>query len=297
MRKVNIMVDVSDEVYDSVVAPYKKSRGFSKLINSLLIGYLKDDYVAAYVDGTLDALKGKSYEAFDEAIASMNNSFATVGMLADSAESMMQEGINAVKVGGKKHNEEVSEDDMDVLIEDTNLKEATNQVEEREEVKKDESSDLREEMQALKLQNEEMNKNFKAIMEMMKSMGMATKGMDTNAFAESSNPEETESEKDEVAVTSEGEVHQEYAEETVTHKASASERKVSPVVETSSVPVEEKKHDESEVLDEDDPLAGDITFGDEDTEVPLFDMDDEEEEDDSDEDFLSGLLQGQVMSV
>lgn len=288
------MVDVSDEVYDSVVAPYKKSRGFSKLINSLLIGYLKDDYVAAYVDGTLDALKGKSYEAFDEAIASMNNSFATVGMLADSAESMMQEGINAVKIDGRKHNEEVSEDDMDVLIDDTNLKEATNQVEEREEVKKDESSDLREEVQALKLQNEEMNKNFKAIMEMMKSMGMAT-----NAFAESSNPDKTENkvEDDEVAVTSEVEVHQEYAEETVTHKASASERKVSPVVETSSVPVEEKKHDESEVLDEDDPLAGDITFGDEDTEVPLFDMDDEEEEDDSDEDFLSGLLQGQVMSV
>lgn len=294
MRKVNIMVDVSDEVYDSVVAPYKKSRGFSKLINSLLIGYLKDDYVAAYVDGTLDALKGKSYEAFDEAIASMNNSFATVGMLADSAESMMQEGINAVKVGGKKHNEEVSEDDMDVLIDDTNLKEATNQVEEREEVKKEENSDLREEVQALKLQNEEMNKNFKAIMEMMKSMGMAT-----NAFAESSNPDETENkvEDDEVAVTSEVEVHQEYAEETVTHKVSASERKVSPVVETSSVPVEENKHEESEVFDEDDPLAGDITFGDEDTEVPLFDMDDEEEEDDSDEDFLSGLLQGQVMSV
>ncbi len=292
MRKVNIMVDVSDEVYDSVVAPYKKSRGFSKLINSLLIGYLKDDYVAAYVDGTLDALRGKSYEAFDEAIASMNNSFATVGMLADSAESMMKEGINAVKVGGKKHNEEVSEDDMDVLIDDTNLKEASNQVEEKEEVKKEENSDLREEVQALKLQNEEMSKNFKAIMEMMKSMGMAT-----NAFAESSNPEETASANDEVAVTSEGEVHQGYTEETATHEVSASERKVSPVVETSSVPVEEKKHEESEVLDEDDPLAGDITFGDEDTEVPLFDMDDEEEEDDSDEDFLSGLLQGQVMSV
>lgn len=291
MRKVNIMVDVSDEVYDSVVAPYKKSRGFSKLINSLLIGYLKDDYVAAYVDGTLDALKGKSYEAFDEAIASMNNSFATVGMLADSAESMMQEGINAVKIGDKKHNEEVSEDDMDVLIDDTNLKEATNQVEEREEVKKEENSDLREEVQALKLQNEEMNKNFKAIMEMMKSMGMAT-----NAFAEGSNPEETASE-DEVAVTSEAESHQERTEEADTRKVSASERKVSPVVETSSVPVEEKKHEESEVLDEDDPLAEDITFGDEDTEVPLFDMDEEEEEDDSDEDFLSGLLQGQVMSV
>lgn len=224
-------------------------------------------------------------------LRAMNNSFATVGMLADSAESMMQEGINAVNVGGKKHNEEVSEDDMDVLIDDTNLKEATNQVEEREEVKKEENSDLREEVQALKLQNEEMNKNFKAIMEMMKSMGMAT-----NAFAGSSSPEETESE-DEVAVTSEAEVHQEYAEETATHEVSASERKVSPVVETSSVPVEENKHEESEVLDEDDPLAGDITFGDEDTEVPLFDMDDEEEEDDSDEDFLSGLLQGQVMSV
>lgn len=286
------MVDVSDEVYDSVVAPYKKSRGFSKLINSLLIGYLKDDYVAAYVDGTLDALRGKSYEAFDEAIASMNNSFATVGMLADSAESMMQEGINAVKVGGKKHNEEVSEDDMDVLIDDTNLKEATNQVEEREEVKKEENSDLREEVQALKLQNEEMSKNFKAIMEMMKSMGMTT-----NAFAESSNPEETESANDEVAVTSESEVPQEYAEETDIPEVNASERQVSPVVETSSVPVEEKNHEESEVLDEDDPLSGDVTFGDEDTEVPLFDMDDEEEEDDSDEDFLSGLLQGQVMSV
>ena len=295
MRKVNIMVDVSDEVYDSVVAPYKKSRGFSNLINSLLIGYLKDDYVAAYVDGTLDALRGKSIEAFDEAIASMNNSFATVGMLADSAENLMQEGIDAVSVNGKKHlNEEVSEDDMDVLIDDTTPKEAYNPVEEKVRVKNEEDSDLREEVEALKQQNEEMNKNFKTLMEMMKSMGMGS-----NVFAEGSTTDETDSKvgNEEVAVTSEDKINREYIEETDTSEVAVPERKVSPVVETSSVPVEEKNYKDSEAYDEDDPLAGDITFGDEDTEVSLFDMEDEEEEDDSDEDFLSGLLQGQVMSV
>lgn len=224
----------------------------------------------------------------------MNNSFATVGMLADSAENMMQEGINAVKVGGKKHNEEVSEDDMDVLIDDTTPKEVNKQVEEKIRVRKEENSDLREEVEALKLQNEEMNKNFKTLMEMMKSMGMTA-----NAFAESSTLDETVSkvENEEVAVTSEDKLHQEYKEETDTSKVSVSERKVSPVMETSSVPVEEKNYEESEAFDEDDPLAEDITFGDEDAEVPLFDMEDDEEEDDSDEDFLSGLLQGQVMSV
>ena len=66
MRKVNIMVDVSEEVYDTVVVPFKKSRKFSELINSLLIGYLKDNYVASYVEGTLDTLKNESARSLDE---------------------------------------------------------------------------------------------------------------------------------------------------------------------------------------------------------------------------------------
>lgn len=75
------------------------------------------------------------------------------------------------------------------------------------------------------------------------------------------------------------------------------ERGYTPEVhEEREKPVVEVVEQHSKDRDDDyDPLGEDITFGDEDISDAIFE--DEEPDDDEDEDFLSGLLQGQVMSV
>lgn len=253
MRKVNIMVDVSDDVYETVVAPFKKARQFSELINSLLTGYLKDDYVAAYVDGTLDILRQESSKSFDEALKAMNDSFATVSMLADEATNMMNEGIEAVKVGKGKSRAVDNDEDEEIAV----------AVEEpqREEGKvltpsaKDDN--LRKEVDDLKRQNQEMNENIQMLLKMFKNGVMVSpqKEEDNSDLEVSSHEEEKEESKD-TLFTSES--------------------------------------NESESMDESDPLFGDVDFGEEET--PLFD-DDTDDGYDEDDDFLTNLLQGQVMSV
>lgn len=97
MRKVNIMVDVPDVIYDNVVEPFKKSKKFSKLIQSLLEGYYKDDYIAMFVEGVLDEALAESRQSFENIMQSMKDSLAVVGMMESEASSMMKQGIEEVQ--------------------------------------------------------------------------------------------------------------------------------------------------------------------------------------------------------
>lgn len=269
------MVDVSDEVYDTVVVPFKKSRKFSELINSLLTGYLKDNYVASYVEGTLDTLKNESARSLDEAIESMNKSFAMVGMLADEASDMMSSGIDAVKVREKEKNvagqkerfaSESSKEDKDSVKEN-----------------------LLKEVDELKKQNNEMGRSLRKI---LKALNMDF----DEVTAEVDDDTSVESAKEEASATVEAKTVSEVPNEDV-HSKEVAERSYTPEVhKESEKPVVEVVEQHSKDKDDDyDPLGDDITFGDEDISDVIFE--DEETDDDEDEDFLSGLLQGQVMSV
>lgn len=267
------MVDVSEEVYDTVVVPFKKSRKFSELINSLLTGYLKDNYVASYVEGTLDTLKNESARSLDEAIESMNQSFAMVGMLADEASDMMSNGIDAVKVRERE-------------------KGTVGQLKERfasESYKKDKEESTKEdflkEIDALRKQNNEMERSLRKI---LKALNMDSvddeQVVDVPAREEASATVETKEKEGKV-------LREEIQSEEIDERGYTSE-----VHEVKEKPVVEVVEQHSKDRDDDyDPLGEDITFGDEDISDAIFE--DEEPDDDEDEDFLSGLLQGQVMSV
>ena len=270
------MVDVSDEVYDTVVVPFKKSRKFSELINSLLTGYLKDNYVASYVEGTLDTLKNESARSLDEAIESMNQSFAMVGMLADEASDMMSSGIDAVKVREKE-------------------KGAVGQKERfaSESFKEDNNDSVKEnllkEVDELKKQNNEMGRSLRKILKAL--------NMDFDEItAEVDDGTSVESAKGEASATVEAKTVSEVHNKDIQSKE-VKERSYTPEVhKESEKPVVEVVEQHSKDKDDDyDPLGDDITFGDEDISDAIFE--DEEPDDDEDEDFLSGLLQGQVMSV
>lgn len=271
------MVDVSDEVYDTVVVPFKKSRKFSELINSLLTGYLKDNYVASYVEGTLDTLKNESARSLDEAIESMNQSFAMVGMLADEASDMMSSGIDAVKVREKEKgavgqkerfaSESFKEDNNDRVKEN-----------------------LLKEVDELKKQNNEMGRSLRKILKAL--------NMDFDEItAEVDDGTSVESAKEEASSTVEAKEKEGKVPSEEIQSAEVAERDYTPEVhEAREKPVVEVVEQHSKDRDDDyDPLGEDITFGDEDISDAIFE--DEEPDDDEDEDFLSGLLQGQVMSV
>lgn len=275
MRKVNIMVDVSEEVYDTVVVPFKKSRKFSELINSLLTGYLKDNYVASYVEGTLDTLKNESARSLDEAIESMNQSFAMVGMLNDAASDMMSDGIDAVKIRERE-------------------KGTVGQLKERfasESTKKDKEESVKEgllkEIDELKKQNNEMGRSLRKVL----------KALNMDFDEVTAEVDDGTSVKEEASATVETKEKEGKVPSEEIQSAEVVERDYTPEVhEEREKPVVEVVDQHSKDRDDDyDPLGEDITFGDEDISDAIFE--DEEPDDDEDEDFLSGLLQGQVMSV
>ena len=269
------MVDVSDEVYDTVVVPFKKSRKFSELINSLLTGYLKDNYVASYVEGTLDTLKNESARSLDEAIESMNQSFAMVGMLTDEASDMMSNGIDAVKV---------REREKGVVGQKERIDSESSKEDNKENVKEG----LLKEIDELKKQNNEMGRSLRKVLKAL--------NMDFDEVTEEVDDDTSVPAKEEASATVEAKTVSEVPNEDTRIKE-VPERSYTPEVhKESEKPVVEVVEQHSKDKDDDyDPLGDDITFGDEDISDAIFE--DEEPDDDEDEDFLSGLLQGQVMSV
>lgn len=165
MHRVNIMVEVSDEVYDLVVQPYKKSKNFKTLIERLLSGYLENETIAAYVEGSLDALKRSSLDSFNSTIESMKASMATMGMLTEEAEVTANYGK---KVFGEGTNESSATSEVVQIV-----------TKESKEDEVDETKILKEEVNSLKTQNAE-------IMRMIQSMSEALSGLQSNKVGESS---------------------------------------------------------------------------------------------------------------
>lgn len=94
MKKTNILVEVSDDVYSLVVEPFKKNKTFSKLIASLLQGYIEKDFIRAYADGTLEDMHKASVDALDESIQGLYSSLSTLGVYTEGLKSNMQQGID-----------------------------------------------------------------------------------------------------------------------------------------------------------------------------------------------------------
>ena len=98
MRRTSVLLEFSENVYDSLVEPLKRSKSFSKFVSALVTGYLSDPYIKAYADGNLDDYKKAYVSAFDDQLDEMSESLANMGFFADTLES--------VSAGGKDHFEE-----------------------------------------------------------------------------------------------------------------------------------------------------------------------------------------------
>lgn len=121
MRRTSIMLEFSDEIYDSLVEPMKKNRTFSKLIVSLINGYIADGYIHAYVDDTLDDLKRAAVDSFNSSIDSMSESLSNMGLFTDELDSMSSSAKTKFKdkakevAGDSKGNKSTNTEDIDKI--------------------------------------------------------------------------------------------------------------------------------------------------------------------------------------
>lgn len=92
MKKVSVMLEVDDTIYNCIVYPRRKEKTFSKLVASLLQGYANDNYVKAYAENTLNDLKKASVLALEGTIDEMQQSLSSLGLFTDELKSGIEYG-------------------------------------------------------------------------------------------------------------------------------------------------------------------------------------------------------------
>lgn len=139
-KKVNVMAEVSQEVYDTVVVPHKRSKTFTSVIETLIEGYYSNVYIRSFVDDSLEGEQQQSSDVLNEIINNMHQGLANMGVYTDEMKSNSQDGIDAF---GKKAEETKKE------MEDINAQEIKS---------------VKESVEELKNQNEEIMSMLKSFM-------------------------------------------------------------------------------------------------------------------------------------
>lgn len=95
MRKVTLLINVSDSVYSDVVEPRKREKSFTSFMESLLDAYYTNPAMQAVVEGSIDGAKEESMKSLSAALMKAQSSMSRLALFADELESTNQEGINA----------------------------------------------------------------------------------------------------------------------------------------------------------------------------------------------------------
>ena len=114
MRRTNVFIDVEDDVYDLVVSPHKKAKSFSRLMASLLQGYIEDEYIRSYGDGTLHDMRKASVDSLDSIIGTMTESLSNFGLFTDELEVSNNRGKELFNSKKSKQEDIVSKHVSDI---------------------------------------------------------------------------------------------------------------------------------------------------------------------------------------
>ena len=148
MVKTSMLITVSDELNNFVVSPHKKNNTFSKLVTTLLEGYMNDSYIQAYAEGTLVESRQKSLNDLDNTLANMASSLASLGVYTSDMKSSTE--------GGLRYFNEYSSHAKENIKDTEDFEEVVKQ-------QKEETEDLKSTVNELKEQN-------KKILEMMEKL-------------------------------------------------------------------------------------------------------------------------------
>lgn len=149
MRRTNVFIDVEDDVYDLVVSPHKKAKSFSRLMASLLQGYIEDEYIRSYGDGTLHDMRKASVDSLDSIIGTMTESLSNFGLFTDELEVSNNKGKELFNSKKSKQEDIVSKHVSDIKEESELVNKENNKL-------KEEVVNLKDDMRSLKQQNLEM---------------------------------------------------------------------------------------------------------------------------------------------
>lgn len=139
-KKVNIMADVDQAVYDAVVVPHKQSRTFTSLIETLLMGYYSNAYIRSFVDDELEGIQHESSDVLNDIINNMHKGLANMGVYTEEMKSNSQDGIDAFSKKAEETKKEMND------------------------LQSKELQDVKESVELLKSQNEEIMGMLKAFM-------------------------------------------------------------------------------------------------------------------------------------
>lgn len=107
MVRTNILVEVDEKVNNLVVIPHKRAKTFSKLMASLLQGYVEDEYIRAYADGTLDDMRKASVDVLDEVLDSMTQSLSSMGVYNAEMKRSNKRGLEHFQKYSQEKEEEI----------------------------------------------------------------------------------------------------------------------------------------------------------------------------------------------
>ena len=102
MKKTNVMIEVSEDLYDEVVHPYKKQKGFGKLVVQLLEAYRTNDSIYSYINGTMDQLQDEATQELLKDLNNMTQSLNMFGAYQSQAEVVIDEGQRAFDSFGER---------------------------------------------------------------------------------------------------------------------------------------------------------------------------------------------------
>lgn len=92
VKSTSIMIKVEDEVYDGVIAPRKREKSFTKLVEILINGYYKSNIIRDFVTKEEDGIFEESYKEFDSALNEMRSSMSRLGFASSELESTVETG-------------------------------------------------------------------------------------------------------------------------------------------------------------------------------------------------------------
>lgn len=102
------MIEVSEDLYNEVVEPYKKKKGFGRLVVQLLEAYRTNDSIYSYINGTMDGLENEATEELLKDLNNMAQSLSMFGVLHNQAEVVIDEGQRAFNDFGNQAKEDNS---------------------------------------------------------------------------------------------------------------------------------------------------------------------------------------------
>lgn len=108
MKKTNVMIETSDDVYERVISPAKKKKSFGKLVALLLDAYANNESIYSYINGEIDNLESEATEGLLKDLNSMAESLSMLGALSSEAEATVDNGKKAFTEFGEKASNDIS---------------------------------------------------------------------------------------------------------------------------------------------------------------------------------------------